>query len=307
MNKKSIIVTGGSGYIGMQVVLRLSKKYNVIVVDKKSPPLLIAGVRFVKHNLLNPSGLLGLFKKSDFCIHLAAEVGGVAFANQYPFKILTNNALIDVNAISLSQKAKIKRFIYISSSLVYEKCYKFPLKEEYVDGLATPSLSYGFEKLFGENLCKAYQQEHGLEFSICRLFNVYGKNFAGNIDPNGHVIPDLIKKVSKSRGEVEILGKKGISRNFSHVDDVAKGIIATLESKKAANETFNIADKREYTLEQIVKMLWKIFQKKGRVEFKYLPSYKKDVVRNYASLAKTKKVIGWEAVKGIYEGISEMV
>ncbi len=307
MNKKTIIVTGGSGYLGLQVVSHLSKKYNVIIIDKKNPSHSLAGVRFVKHDLLNPSGLLEIFKKGELCIHLAAEVGGVAFANQYPAKILTNNSLIDINTISLSQKAKLKKFIYISSSLVYEKCQKFPLKEEYVDDIPMPSLSYGFEKLLGENLCKAYQQEYGLNFSVCRIFNVYGKNIEGNQDPNGHVIPDLIKKVSNSNGMVEIIGKQGIARNFSHVDDVAKGIVATLECKNAVNDIFNIADKKEYTLEQIVEILWKIFQKKEPLNFKYIPSFKKDVSRNYASLSKTHKLLGWEAVKKMEEGLGEMI
>lgn len=307
MNKKTVIVTGGSGYVGAQVSLLLSKKYEVIVIDKKIPGKLLNGLTFVKRDLLGSQGLQNIFDNSDYCIHLAAEVGGVAFANKYPFLILRNNARIDMNVIELARKAKLKRLVYISSSLVYEKSRVFPLKESDTENMPPPALSYGFEKLLGENLCKAYRQEHALFYSICRIFNVYGRNALGSIDPNGHVIPDLIKKVKKSNGEVELIGKKGIARNFSHVNDVAQGIVATLENPKAQDQTFNIADKKEYTLEEIVKILWQLYRKRGTPKFVYLPSYKKDVSRNFADVSRAKKVLGWSAKIKMEEGLMDMI
>lgn len=307
MNKRTIIITGGAGYIGAHLATALSDKYNVITIDKKSLKKRIPYTIHIQQDLLSPLGLEKVFRKADFCIHLAAEVGGVAFANTYPAVILSNNSRIDLNVTNLCYKSKVKRYVYISSSLVYEKCETFPLKEEYAEKMTPPLLSYGFEKLYGERLCDAYNRQYGLPFSVCRLFNIYGKNILGNSDPNGHVIPDLIRKVKSSKGTVDLLGKKGIRRNFSHVDDVVKGIIAVLENKKGENEIFNIASNYEYTLEQVTELLWKLLKKNGKVTFKYLPSYKQDVKRNYASVTKAKKLLGWSPNVSIEEGLSRML
>lgn len=308
MNKKTIIVTGGAGYVGYHVAKLLSERHNVITIDKMPLHKRIPNVKHLTYDLLESSESIGrVFGRADICIHLAAEVGGVAFANKYPATILRNNSRIDLNVFELSHKANLDRLVYISSSLVYEKCSKFPLKEVFTNSIPTPSLSYGFEKQYGEQLCEVFKQEYGLSYSVCRLFNVYGKNASGSTDPNGHVIPDLIRKVKESDSTVELIGSKGILRNFSHVDDIAKGIIVVTESEKAENEIFNIADGHEYSLEEIVKILWKLLKKKGSVRFKYLPPHKIDVVKNTASVVKVKKTLGWVARIPIEQGLLEML
>src|SRR3972149_717641 len=128
MKEKTIIVTGGSGYIGTDVVWRLiNKGYYVISIDKRNPAHKYKNLKFYKHNLLNPIEKNKDLKGASACIHLAAEVGGVEFANKYPAKIMKNNSFIDLNVIDLCVRLSVKRIIYISSSLVYEKRKKFPL------------------------------------------------------------------------------------------------------------------------------------------------------------------------------------
>jgi nucleoside-diphosphate-sugar epimerase len=303
---KRVIVTGGSGYVGRQVVSILSdKKYDVLVLDKK-PLKTSSNVSYKKIDLLSSKKLDEIFQKADFVIHLAAEVGGVSFANNFPATIISNNALIDLNCIRAASKAKVKKYVYISSSLVYEQSLKFPLVEKDTKNIPPPTLSYGLEKLFGESLCEAFFQEHALSYSVCRLFNVYGINSAGNRDPNGHVIPDLIKKVKDSTGEVEVWGKKGIRRNFTHVSDIAQGIVSTLESGDV-NEVFNIADKNEYSIEDIVLILWKVLKKEGAPKLRYVKKNKKDVLRNFASVVKAKRLLNWQAKKTMAEGLYEMI
>lgn len=307
MKQKTIIITGGSGYVGEELIFQLLKKgYKVANIDKKKPTVNNKAT-FYKHNLLNPTGLAKLLKNGDICIHLAAEVGGVSFANKYPAKIISNNSLIDINIINAAKNAGIKKIIYISTSIVYEKSNNFPLKENQTDSLPSPDLSYGFEKLFGENLCKAAEREYGLKFSICRLFNVYGIGSNGIGDPNGHVIPDLITKVKKSKEKIELWGGKGITRSFTHVSDIASGIIAVMESKKAENQIFNIGNSKEYSLEEIIKILWKLMKKKGVVKFKYKPTKFQDVKRSFADTGKAKKLLNWDAKIKMEEGLKGML
>lgn len=308
MKQKIVIVTGGSGFVGQEVIYQLlEKNYFVINIDKKELKLNSKNYKYFKFDLAQENNLSKVFKNADYCIHLAAEVGGVEFANKFPALILRNNSAIDSNVIKATVNSKIKRFVYISSSLVYEKSKKFPLSENLTYEIAPPDLSYGIEKLFGEKLCKAYYEEYGLSFSVCRLFNVYGKTHLGNTDPHGHVIPDLIKKVRKSKGEVELWGSKSTSRNFTNVLDIADGIIAVLESEKAKNEIFNIASPKELTIEEVVKALWKIMGKKEEPLFRYKPTGNKDVKRNFADISKSKKLLKWEARVDISEGLRKLI
>lgn len=308
MKQKRVIVTGGSGFVGQEVVYQLiNKNYQVINLDKNNLDFSSNNYKFIKIDLINASNLAKIFEQADFCIHLAAEVGGVEYANKFPALILNNNSTIDLKVIRAASESKIRRFIYISSSLVYEKSNIFPLKEELTAQIPIANLSYGLEKLYGENLCKAYFEEYGMNFSICRLFNVYGKTHLGNSDPHGHVIPDLIKKVKKSRGEVELWGTKNTSRNFTNVVDIASGIIAVMESENALNQVFNIANPKENTIEEIVLTLWKILDKKDKLKFRYLPNKNKDVKRNFADTSKIKKILKWESKIKIEEGLKQLI
>ncbi len=303
---KRIIVTGGSGYVGAEVVeLLIKKKYSVLVVDKQSI-YKNSKATFLKKDLLSEKGLARVFQQTDSVIHLAAEVGGVSFANNYPATIIHNNALIDLNCIKAAAAAHVRKYLYVSSSLVYEQAIKFPLKEADTLHIPPPHLSYGAEKLFGESLCEAFFQEFDLQYAVCRLFNVYGINAAGFGDPNGHVIPDIISKVKESSGKVEIWGRKNIRRNFTHVSDIARGIVAALENENK-NEVFNIADKNEYSIEDVTLTLWKLLRKPGLPNFYYVKKNKQDVLRNFASVNKAMKILNWRTKTSLQDGLKAMI
>lgn len=307
MEKEIVVVTGGAGFIGTEVVFQLLKlHFRVIVIDIVPPQLQDKEVIYIQHDLTTPLSLKKIQKRVKYVIHLAAKVGGVAFANTYPASILKNNLLIDLYSIIFAKNASVKRFLYASSSLVYEKDRRLPYKEDHIE-LQSPTLSYGFAKLAGEKNCEAFQKEYGLQYTICRLFNVYGANSLLRTDPHGHVIPDLIRKVISKEYPLSIYGSGIQSRSFTHVKDSAAGIIKALFHPKAINQIFNIAGNREVSVDNIAKTLWKISRRNEKFRLKRSFAYGNDVDRSVADCNKIKTMIGWSPKIPFREGLKEMI
>lgn len=308
MKSKSILVTGGSGFIGGEIVFQLSKLgYRVCVLDINKPLYNLPYMRFVQYDLRRISGLKKILTDVDVCIHLAALTGNSSYGISYQSKMFEDNSLIDINTISSAAKAGVKKFIYISSSLVYERSTAFPVKEEITDLLPAPRLAYSFEKLIGERTCEVFAKDYNMDYTICRLFNAYGINSNYREDVKRHVIADLLGKILEGQYPVQILGDGNQKRNFTHVEDLAAGILATIFNKHALGQTFNLGNSKEYSVFELLEMIWKLAKMKKPLKIKHLPSVKNDVVKNYPDLKKTEKILNWKAQISVEEGIKDLI
>ena len=171
-----------------------------------------------------------------------------------------------------------------------------------------PVTSYGFSKLTGEWYCKAFWDQYKLPYSICRPFNAYGINEApGEEVGYAHVIPDLIKKILAGQYPLALLGDGKQTRCFTHVSDIAQGIILAMESSKAENEDFNIGSEKEMTMLQLAKLLWEKCQMKKAFKVKYVPGFKYDIRKRVPSSKKAKKVLGWIEKKKFAEELPKVI
>jgi len=299
MNSK-ILVTGGAGFIGSEVVKQLiDKGYKVRVVDdlSKKDAAVHPKAEFVKADLTDKKATLEAFKDIDTCIHLAAKIGGIGYFHKYPAVILSENNKMYSSVFEAAVAEKIKRFVYLSSSMVYESTDTFPSKEGDIRQIPPPVTSYGFSKLIGEQYCEAFALEYGLKYTICRPFNAYGINEKPEEEIGyAHVIPDLIKKILTGQYPVEILGDGNQTRCFTHVSDIANGIIMAMESPKAVNEDFNIGSEEEIKILDLAKA---IFEQMNTVPFKHklVPSFTHDIRRRVPSTKKAREVLGWKQEK----------
>lgn len=311
MKYKNILVTGGAGFIGSEVVKQLIQKgYSVRVADNLSKPesKVKEGYEFVKADLTDKKQAEEAFEGMDACINLAAKIGGIGYFHKYPATILSENNKIYSATFEAAAKANIRRMVYISSSMVFESATHFPSREEDVKKIPPPISSYGFSKLVGEQYCEAFWDEYELPYSICRPFNAYGINeYPGEEVGYAHVIPDLIKKILSGQYPLELLGDGTQIRCFTHVSDLASGIITIMESEKAENEDFNIADPNPISMIDLAKVLWKVTGQEKEFKAKFVPGFEFDIKKRIPDTSKIENTLNWKTKVPFEKGLLEVV
>lgn len=311
MKKNKILVTGGAGFIGSEVVSHLLKKgYQVRVADdlSKKEAKVSSSCEFLQVDLTDKKAALRAMEGIDFCIHLAAKIGGIGYFHKYPATILSENNKMYSAVFEAAVKNKIKRIIYLSSSMVFESTNSFPSKEEDISKIPPPVSSYGFSKLVGEWYCRSFYDEYGLKYTIIRPFNAYGINEKpGEEIGYAHVIPDLIKKLLAGQYPLKLLGDGQQTRCFTHVSDIAKGIILAMESPKAINEDFNLGSEKEIKMIDLAKLLWEKCNVKKTFKIKFVSGFKYDIKRRVPSSKKARNVLGWQPKKELEDELPAII
>lgn len=311
MKNIKVLVTGGAGFIGSEVVKQLLEKgYQVRVADdlSKKEALVPKNCEFVKIDLTDRKTTSKVMEDIDFCIHLAAKIGGIGYFHKYPATILSENNKMYSSVFEAAVERKIKRIIYLSSSMVFESTDTFPSKETDILKIPPPVSSYGFSKLVGEWYCRAFSDEYSLKYSIIRPFNAYGINEKPEEEVGyAHVIPDLIKKILDGQYPLELLGNGNQTRCFTHVSDIAKGIIMVMESGKAENEDFNIGSKKEIKMIDLAKMIFKLCKVSKPFKVKFVAGFKHDIKRRVPSSKKIREILGWKEKRRLEKELPEII
>jgi nucleoside-diphosphate-sugar epimerase len=307
-----VLVTGGAGTIGAAVVRRLlaDPDYEVRVSDQRlAPQWMREGCEVHTGDLRLPAEARDAGKGCSHVIHLAAIVGGIANFHRLPHTLTeTNNALYN-SVIRAALENEVERFVYVSSSMVFERAQLFPTTEAYLPDCPVPLSAYGFSKLTGEVYCRAAHQEHGLPYTICRPFNAYGTGELPDAEPGiAHAVPDLIDKTLSGQRPLQIFGSGEQTRTLTHVDDIADGIVTAMSAEAGLNEDFNISASSELTIAQIARIVWEACGRDAdEFELEHLPTFEVDVQRRWPSVAKARELLGWEAQIGVEEGIASTV
>jgi UDP-glucose 4-epimerase len=307
-----VLVTGGAGTIGAAVVKRLlaDPDFEVRVSDQRlAPQWMREGCEVHTGDLRDHEQARAAAKGCTHVIHLAAIVGGIANFHKLPHTLTeVNNALYNA-VVRAALELDVERFVYVSSSMVFEGAEKFPTPEDYLPQCPVPVSAYGFSKLTGEVYCRAAHDEHGLRYTICRPFNAYGPGELPDREPGiAHAVPDLIEKVLSGQRPLEIFGSGEQTRTLTHVEDIADGVVTAMSSPAGLNEDFNISASRELTIAEIARIVWEACgEDPESFELVHLPTFAVDVQRRWPSVEKAKKLLGWESRIGVEEGIAATV
>jgi UDP-glucose 4-epimerase len=305
-----VLVTGGAGMIGAAVVRRLlsDPRWEVRVSDQRPAPLWMReGCEVHVGDLRDVHDARAATAGCNHVIHLAAVVGGIANFHRLPHTLTeVNNALYN-SVIRAALDHAVERFVYISSSMVFERAEQFPTTEEYLPDCPVPRSAYGFSKLTGEVYVRAAHEEHGLPYTICRPFNAYGPGELPDAEPGiAHAVPDMIAKVLSGQRPLQIFGSGEQTRTLTHVDDIADGIVTAMGSPAGLCEDFNISASRELSVAEIARIVWNACGQEPDA-FEHLPSFDVDVQRRWPSVEKAHRLLGWEARISVEEGIAHTV
>ena len=318
---KSILVTGGCGYIGSHTVLELlNKNYDVVVVDNLSNSSYeslrrvqkLAGktVTFYEVDIRDEEKMREIFSKHEFeaVIHFAA-FKAVGESCKLPLKYYENNISGTVGLLKIMNEYNVKKVIFSSSATVYGDPERLPLDETCRLSTTNP---YGSTKLMMEGIMQdLYKADNAWNVILLRYFNPVGAHDSGLIgeDPKGipnNLMPFVAQVASGKLAYINVFGDDydtpdgtGV-RDYIHVVDLALGHIAALE--KCVNSgvhIYNLGTGKGYSVLEMIHAFEKACGKK--LDYKIVERRPGDIAACYACPDKAKNDLGWEAKFGIEE------
>jgi len=300
------LVTGGAGFIGSHIVDALvAQDHQVLVLDDLSSGKqenladVFNRIEFVKGEIRDRALVEAVMRGIEFVIHAAAW-RSVPKSMGDPWGYTDVNVLGTVNLLEAAAKARVKRFVCVSSSSVYGEAVQVPLRE---DQPTKPISPYATSKLADELYCGLFARAFGLETVAVRYFNVFGPRQSLE-NQYAVVIPKFITCLM--RGESPPVYGDGLqSRDFTYVDNVVEGTIKASQTSGISGEVFNIALGEEHTVLDLLKEINAIMGLSIPPAFK--PKRPGDVLRTYADASKAQRLLGWKGQVPFAEGLRRTV
>jgi UDP-N-acetylglucosamine 4-epimerase len=316
LSHKKIVVTGGAGFIGSNLIAVLLAKDNQVVcldnfaTGKKeniAPFLGAKNFTLITGDIRNLSDCEKAVAGADYVLHEAA-LGSVPRSIKDPSTTNAVNVGGFLNMLLAARDAGVKRFVYAASSSTYGDSKALPKVEEVIGNPLSP---YAITKYVNELYADIFFQTYGFETIGLRYFNVFGRRQ----DPNGAyaaVIPKFVGQFLNYESPV-INGDGAYSRDFTYIDNVIQmNLLAlTTENKDAVNQVYNTAYGERATLNDLVGSLKKYLSnydsKINEVEVVYGPNRTGDIPHSLASIEKAKKYLNYNPEFSLQEGLKQAV
>lgn len=305
---KKVLLTGVAGFIGSKTaefllkdgievigIDNLNDYYDVALKDWRLSQLQ-GKFTFIKLDIENKKSLENLFSEHEFDVvyNLAARAG-VRYSMENPDIYFSTNVQGTLNLLECMKTQKVKKFVLASTSSLYAG-QPMPFSETLP--VNTPISPYAASKKAAEVLAYTYHYLYKLDVSVVRYFTVYGP--AGRPDMSPYIFADFLLKGKA----LPIFGDGSQSRDFTYVDDIARGTI--LASKMLGYEVINLGGgNNPYTLNQMITLMEKHAGKKAILN--YSSSFAADMDVTWADISKAKAILGWEPKVSFEEGIQRLV
>jgi len=308
MTKKNILITGGAGFIGsnlVQALLNDDRVGSVRVLDNLSngfykniePFINRENFEFIEGDIRNYDTCFDVCKDIDLVAHQAA-LGSVPRSIKDPLTTNDVNISGTLNIFHAAKENNVKRVVFAASSSTYGDSEMLPKKE---DIIGLPLSPYAITKYVNELYAKIYSETYGFEYIGLRYFNVFGPNQ----DPSGAyaaVIP-LFFQSALNEESPTINGDGSYSRDFTYVDNAIEANLLALftENTNAVNEVYNVACGKKTTLKELWKSIKKITGTK--VHENYGPNRKGDIPHSMADITKAKELLNYHGGVEVEEGL----
>jgi UDP-N-acetylglucosamine 4-epimerase len=316
LNGFRVLVTGGAGFIGSNLIESLLRSRNyVICLDNFSTGksenlkdfLNNPDFRLIEGDIRNERDCEKAVKDIDFVFHQAA-LGSVPRSLKDPVSTTDVNIGGFVKMLYASKEAGVKRFIYAASSSTYGDHPDLPKVEEKIGKPLSP---YGITKYVNELFAENFAAVYGIETIGLRYFNVFGRRQ----DPMGSyaaVIPLFVRHLMKHESPV-INGNGTFSRDFTYVENVvqANHLAAVVNNKSAVNQIYNIAFGERTSLNELFDMIRGMIgfydRKALKVSPVYGPERPGDIPHSLASIKKAERLLGYRPTHNVKEGLTESI
>jgi len=293
-----IIVTGGAGFIGSNIIDALIEKgHDVLIIDNLSTGKkenVNPKAKFVQEDLLNFEKIQPLFKGVDFVFHEAA-LPRIPLSIEKPIETNDINIKATLHVLVAARDAKVKKVIYASSSSALGGKAAMPMKE---DAACDPLNPYSLQKYVGELYCKIFSDIFKLPTVTLRYFNVYGPRQPreGSYTP----VIGIFLTQKKAGQPLTITGDGEQTRDFTHVFDVARINILAMESDKVGKgEVINVGAGKNHSVNEIAKIVGG--------ESVHIPMRLGEMKDTLADTTKARELLGWQPEITLEEGIKELL
>lgn len=294
MNGKKIVVTGGSGFIGSNLVKHLMDRNEVIVVDNFSTGRRVnlegleRSITLVEGSITDTDLMMKTLKEVDYVFHLGALPSVPRSVND-PITSNLTNVNGTLNTLVAARDNNVEKVVFASSSSAYGDTPVLPKVETMA---VNPMSPYALTKVAGEYYTTLFHSLYGLRTTALRYFNVFGPNQ----DPDSQysaVIPKFVKAMIQEKSPL-IYGDGEQSRDFTFVGDVIQANVKAAGSRKADGEVINVAKGSRTTVNELVHRVIRYFGKEGVITPEYLPPRPGDVKHSLADISKARELLGYE-------------
>ncbi len=305
----NVLVTGGAGFIGSNLCNKLLQLgYFVTAIDNfdlfyakeiklKNISSLVGNpnFKFIELDISSKQKLNeGLNDTYEIVFHLAAKAG-VLPSIKNPEEYLNVNITGTQNLLEFSKNKNIKKFIFASSSSVYGINSNTPWSEN--DNVLEPISPYAASKISGELIGKVYSHLYNIQFIALRFFTVYGPGQRPDL-----AIHKFTKMILEGK-EIPFYGDGTTQRDYTYIDDIIDGIIATINYNKSPYEIINLGNNTPHSLFELVATIEKVTNKKALLN--KLPMQQGDVPVTYANISKAQLLLNYAPKTSLVDGITK--
>ncbi len=307
LKDKTILVTGGAGFIGSELSRQLRDAgARVVIVDNLAngkrenvAELLGAQCQLETEDIRDYTRIGKLLRGVDVVFHLACL--GVRHSIHSPIESHEVNAAATLHLLKMARDTGVSRFVYVSSSEVYGTAMFVPQPEDHP---TYPMTVYGAAKLAGECYTRAFHRTYGYPTVVIRPFNTYGPRCHHEGD-SGEVIPKFLLRTLAGKPMV-IFGDGTQTRDFTYVSDTARGIIEAGLAEASIGETINIGSGFELAVNDLASEVRAVT---GRADAKVVHEADRpgDVLRLFSDTSKAQRLVGFKPEVTLAEGLKKLL
>lgn len=303
---RPVMVTGGAGFIGSALVRNLcAQGARIVVVDN-----LINGkrnnladldpghVRLVEIDIRERDTMRTILANVKTVFHLACL--GVRHSLHDPMENHSVNATATLHLLEEARHANVERFVHVSTSEVYGDTRTAPMKEDHP---LQPNTVYGAAKLAGEAYARAAYLTHRFPVTIVRPFNTYGPRSHHEGD-SGEVIPKFLLRALAGK-PLLVFGDGKQTRDFSFVDDIARGIAAAGKNPRCLGRTINLGSGKEISINTLAQLIGKVVGDEIKIERH--PARPGDTRRLIADIESARRLLSYQPSVALTEGLQHLL